>query len=153
MLDYYRDLNPMLFDENSGVRTLSQMLLVREFYHRPKRQNTLETLGLVAVQYPALNKVKNIPEEWQKLKLSLNEWQDFLKISLDFYVRANFIDVDEKWLKWIGVTFYPRKILKPDSQEKGSKWPLVRKGRNHRLIRILTYATKQLGHGFGSLLM
>lgn len=140
MLDYYCDLNPMLFQDNGGARTLSEMLLIREFYHRPKRQNTLETLGLVEIQYPALNIIKNTPIEWQKLKLSLKEWQDFLKISLDFYVRANFISVPRDWLNWIGVTFYPRKILAPDSQEKGTKWPLVRKGRNHRLIRILAYA-------------
>lgn len=140
MLDYYRDINPMLFQDNGGARTLSEMLLIREFYHRPKRQNTLETLGLVAIQYPALSTIKNTPAEWKKLKLSLKEWQDFLKISLDFYVRANFISVPRDWLNWIGVTFYPRKILAPDSQEKGTKWPLVRKGRNHRLIRILAYA-------------
>lgn len=144
MLDYYRDLNPMLFQDNGGSRTLSEMLLVREFYHRPKRQNTLETLGLVAVQYPGIKNINNIPSEWENLQLSLIDWHDFLKISLDFYVRANFISVPQEWLHWIGVTFYPKKLLAPDSKEMASKriskWPLVRKGRNHRLIRILVYA-------------
>ena len=60
MQDYYRELNPMLF-ENQGSRILSEMLLLREFYARPKRQNSLETLGLVAVQYPALQSVEKIP--------------------------------------------------------------------------------------------
>jgi len=139
MLNYYRDLNPLLFDENMGENTLSRLLLIREFYHRPKRQNSLETLGLVSVQYPSLSKVEKPPAEWQKFKLTIQDWRDFLKISLDFYLRANFIDVDTNWLKWIGVTFYPRKILPPESQEKGSRWPLVQKGRNHRLIRLLAY--------------
>ena len=140
MLNYYRDLNPLLFDENTGENTLARLLLIREFYYRPKRQNSLETLGLVSVQYPNLSKIEKTPAEWQKFKLSIQDWRDFLKISLDFYLRANFIDVDTHWLKWIGVTFYPRKILPPESQEKGSRWPLVQKSRNHRLIRLLAYA-------------
>jgi len=139
MLNYYRNLNPQIFDENTGENTLARLLLIREFYHRPKRQNSLETLGLVSVQYPNLSKVEKTPAEWQKFNLSVQDWRDFLKISLDFYLRASFIDVDNNWLKWIGVTFYPRKIMPPKS-EGGSKWPLVQKGRNHRLIRLLAYA-------------
>jgi hypothetical protein len=84
MLNYYRDLNPLLFDENTGENTLARLLLIREFYHRPKRQNSLETLGLVSVQYPNLSKVEKTPPEWQKFKLTVQEWRDFLKISLDF---------------------------------------------------------------------
>ncbi|WP_432745275.1 helicase-related protein [Methylobacter sp. G7] len=144
MLDYYRDQNPMLFQDNNGSITLSEMLLVREFYHRPKRQNTLETLGLVMVQYPALKAIDKVSNEWKSLGLSLNDWHDFLKISLDFYVRTNFISVNQDWLNWIGVTIYPKELLAPDSKEwtgkRISKWSLVRKGRNHRLIRILVHA-------------
>ncbi|MCK9397380.1 MAG: DEAD/DEAH box helicase [Methylobacter sp.] len=144
MLDYYRDLNPMLFQHNSGSRTLSEMLLIREFNRRAKRQNTLETLGLVAIQYPALSTINNTSAEWQKLNLSLKDWQDFLKVCLDFYVRDNFIAIPYEWINWIGVTIYPKELLAPDSKESTgkriSKWPLVRKGRNNRLIRILTYA-------------
>ena len=144
MLDYYRDQNPMLFQDNNGAITLSEMLLVREFYHRPKRQNTLETLGLVMVQYPALKAIDRVSSEWKSLGLSLNDWHDFLKISLDFYVRTNFISVNQDWLNWIGVTIYPKELLAPDSKEwtgkRISKWSLVRKGRNHRLIRILVHA-------------
>ncbi|MCX7092700.1 MAG: DEAD/DEAH box helicase [Methylobacter sp.] len=144
MLDYYRDLNPMLFQHNSGSQTLSKMLLIREFNRRAKRQNTLETLGLVAIKYPALSTINNMPAEWQKLKLSLKDWQDFLKICLDFYVRDNFIAIPYEWINWIGVTIYPKELLSPDSKESTgrriSKWPLVRKGRNNRLIRILSYA-------------
>jgi hypothetical protein len=96
------------------------------------------------VQYPALKAIDRVSNEWKSLGLSLNDWHDFLKISLDFYVRTNFISVNQDWLNWIGVTIYPKELLAPDSKEwtgkRISKWSLVRKGRNHRLIRILVHA-------------
>lgn len=144
MLEYYRSLNSVLFGEHGGEKTLAEMLLIREFYHRPKRQNTLETLGLVAVQYPALDLVKNIPPEFNKFGLNIDDWKNFLKISLDFFVRSNFVSVKSEWLNWIGVSIFPKVLLAPDSKEATgkhiTKWPLVRKGRNHRLIRILAQA-------------
>ncbi|MEI6269087.1 MAG: DEAD/DEAH box helicase [Methylococcaceae bacterium] len=143
MLKYYQGQNPLLFPDDVGPLTLSKMLLIREFYNRPKRQNSLETLGLVAVQYPALQQINQIPQEWLHFKLTLKDWQDFLKISLDFYVRGNFVFVDPTWINWIGITFYPKTLLAPDSPEDSTKriirWPQVKKGRNHRLIRMLTY--------------
>jgi len=145
MLEYYRDdLGALAFRGSDGSRTLSEMLLIREFNRRAKRQNTLETLGLIAVSYPALDKVKQSPSEWQSFLLSSQDWQDFLKICLDFYVRDNFITIPNDWVNWIGVSIYPKSLLAPDSKESPSKrinkWPLVRKGRNSRLIRILAYA-------------
>lgn len=145
MLDYYRDeLRALPFQGEIGSRTLSEMSLIREFNRRAKRQNTLETLGLITVNYPALSKIKRLPSEWQQAKLSLQEWLEFLKICLDFYVRDNFIAIPYEWVNWLGVTIYPKELLGPDSQEAGGrrihKWPLVRKGRNNRLIRILAYA-------------
>lgn len=140
MLDFYNDLNPLLFQEGSGSRILSEVLLLREFYARPKRQNSLETLGLVTVQYPGLQKIEKIPSEWQGFKLTLNDWHDFLKICLDFYIRNGFMAIPREWINWMGVRISSKSLLKPDTDEKGSKFPLVRKGRNHRLIRILAHA-------------
>ena len=174
IFDYYRELNSLLFPENAGLRTLAEMLLIREFYARPKRQNSLETLGLVSVQYPALQAVNKIPTEWRSLALDdwfnpalqsdnkmssewqgledqleeplLNAWRDFLKICLDFYVRQNFMQISRDWINWIGVRISVNELLGPDSKESTSKWvkkfPLVKQGRNHRLIRLLAYALK-----------
>lgn len=151
MLDYYKDLNPVLFSETRGCRELIQMLLIREFAHRPKRHNSLETLGLVSVQYPALEKITTVPKEWETLKLNLSDWKDFLKICLDFYVRSNkFISIPKEWINWIGMNIYTKELLGPDSKEltspRISKWPLLTKSssnsNNNRLIRILAYALK-----------
>ncbi|MCK5356624.1 MAG: hypothetical protein KAJ63_16020, partial [Methyloprofundus sp.] len=144
VLDFYEDLVPWIFKVNNGSAVLANILLIAEFSRRPKKQNSLETLGLVAVEYPDLNEVCKIPTEWERLNLSLSDWKDFLKVCLDFYVRENtFVNIDENWLKWIGSRIFPKELLSPDATEKTSshfhKWPLVRKGRNNRLIRILIY--------------
>jgi|WetSurSiteA1Bulk_404760.scaffolds.fasta_scaffold00005_24 DEAD/DEAH box helicase domain-containing protein len=141
MFDYYYSLNRDVFVDR---RTLATTLMLRLFYNRPKRANSLETLGLVAVQYPALQQIIKAPKECEQLKLSLSEWQDFLKICLDFYVRGAFVSVPLDWKNWLGMTIHPRAILAQDSKEKGTRWASVRKGKNrqHRLIRILAYALK-----------
>ncbi len=145
IFDYYSRLNPQLFPENGGSRVLTEMLLLREFARRPKRQNSMETLGLVSVQYPALQEIKKIPEEWKKLGLSLSDWVDFLKVTLDFYIRENtIIDIPSDWVNWMGARVYPKTVLKPNSDESTSsrirRWPQINKGRNNRLIRMLCFA-------------
>lgn len=143
IFDYYKNLNPQLFPESGGARILTEMLLLREFARRPKRQNSLETLGLVSVQYPTLKQIKNVPENWERLGLTLNDWIDFLKVTLDFYVRENsIIDIPSDWVDWMGAKIYPKTVLKPDSEENTSsrirRWPQVVPGRNNRLIRMLS---------------
>jgi superfamily II DNA/RNA helicase len=139
MFDYYNRLNREVFADR---RTLATMLMIRLFYNRPKRANSPETLGLVAVQYPALKQLSKAPKEWEQLNLSLSDWQDFLKVCLDFYVRGAFVSVPLDWKNWLGMTIHPNAVLAQDSKESGSRWASVRKGKNrqHRLIRILGYS-------------
>lgn len=56
--------------------------LLRELLRRPRRQNSLETLGLVALDYPQLNTVTEtqMPAPWRQLKRSLTDWKLLLKI-------------------------------------------------------------------------
>jgi hypothetical protein len=145
MLDYYRELKPELF---SDATTLSRILLVREFSRRPKRANSPETLGLVAVDYEGLEKVSRVPSVWQEKGLSLKDWRDFLKVSLDFYVRdAVFVNIPSEWLNWLGGRFTPRYLLPPNSTEvhdaKHRRWPQFeeqRRARQSRLVRLLAHA-------------
>lgn len=141
IFEYYYGLNPEVYKDRHTVAT---MLMLRVFYSRPKRANSLETLGLVAVQYPALQKLDKVPEQWKKLELSLSDWRDFLKICLDFYVRGTFLDITKDWKNWLGITVHTQAILAQDSKEKGARWASVRKGNNrqHRLIRILAHSLK-----------
>jgi hypothetical protein len=74
-----------MFGEANGGVELAKMFLVREFGRRPKRSNNLETLGLVAVRYPALDSIQELPAAVKEATdFNLAEWKDFLKITLDF---------------------------------------------------------------------
>lgn len=144
MLDYYRDLNPGLFD---SATVLTKILLVREFNRRPKRANSPETLGLVAVTYNGLDKISEAPKEWINRGLCFSDWKDFLKIILDFYVRDGvFINIPSGWLNWLGGKFTPKYLLSPNSTEgqdkKHRRWPQYeshRGIRQHKLLRLLAH--------------
>ncbi|MDF1688800.1 MAG: DEAD/DEAH box helicase [Cycloclasticus sp.] len=145
IFDYYRGLNPQLFPESGGAAILADLGLLREFARRPKRQNSLETLGLVSVQYPVLKEIKKVPSEWQKLNLTLSDWTDFLKVILDFYIRENsIIGIPPEWVDWMGAKVYPKTVVNPNSEEETNsrikRWPQVNKGRKNRLVLLLSIA-------------
>lgn len=126
---------------------LASMLLYREFVRRPKRQNSLETMGLLSVQYPGLAKVTECPRIWQEQGCTLDDWRDFLKLGLDFFIRSHTaLIIDQRVLRWLGTSIRRRYILQPG--EKGERhksyaWP---NGKNKlsRLAR-LAQAAMQLG--------
>lgn len=147
MLAYNKYMSPEVFGENDGPRRLSEMLLVREFARRPKYQNNLETQGIVKLSYTGLEKVQACPPHWEKSGLSLDDWKDFLKVSLDFHVRENtFIQLDDKLMSWVGFRFSPKQLLKPDSLENDEvrikKWPQVKNGHWSRLGKLLVHGAK-----------
>ena len=149
MFRYYKDfVNSDLFGDTGGNRILTEILLLREFARRPKRKNSMETLGLVSIQYPTLKQITKTPNTWQKLKADLNDWHCFLKLILDFYIRENsMIDINRDWIKCIGIKIYPKTVTRYNSQEAISsgikRWPqVVYPKQNNRLIRILEIAFK-----------
>lgn len=134
---------PEVFSETDGPYKLAEMLLFREFMRRPKRLNSLETLGLVSVHYQGLDKIRETPLYWEQQGLTLQDWKDFLKVTLDFHVRENsFIQADISWMKWIGSKFSSKSLLPPEStdsdESRVKRWPQLR-GKNHsqRLIKLL----------------
>ncbi|KMK11833.1 DEAD/DEAH box helicase [Pluralibacter gergoviae] len=149
VLQYNYYLKPEIFNANGGPLKLAEMLLFREVMRRPKRTNSLETQGLVRVGYQGLDKVHQMPPHWQDKGLTLADWQDFLKVTLDFYVReSNFIQLDDELRNWIGSRFSSKYVRNPESKEpddnQNKRWPQIR-GTNvtHRLVKLLI-----LGAGF-----
>lgn len=149
MHDYYLSLDPAEFAANSGRERLARILLMREFARRPKRVNSLETMGLVRTTYPKLDAVVRVPDFPPGLPaFSLSDWKDFLKIALDFHVRENtFIDLPDSWRKWGGNRLSAKQLLPPDSKElqtnKLKRWPQSNPaGRQSRLVRLLAYVCK-----------
>lgn len=160
ILRYNRYANPALFDGSEGGLTMARLLLAREFSRRPKNQNSTETLGLIRVGYQGLEKVTTAPPLWvdthaipaqgaanaPRSALTLDDWRDFLKVALDFYVReSTFIPMENKMRRWMGSRFSPKALYSPksDVQESSTirKWPQIKPGTPHRLIKLLELAT------------
>ena len=143
MRETYRHNAPDLFANDLGDVTLARMFLVREFGRRPKQANNLESMGLVATCYPALDKITEVPPEVAThARFDLETWRDFLKICLDFFVRAGgSLNFPREWKNWLGMRF-GQTWLAPYSQEEVARgqrrWSSVRRGRSSSLlVRLL----------------
>ncbi|WP_334552226.1 DEAD/DEAH box helicase [Vibrio scophthalmi] len=144
MFQYNQYLSPEIFQTFDGTTKLADMLLFREFSRRPKRQNSSETQGMVKVSYLGLEKIKQCPEHWLEFGYTLQDWLDFIKVSLDFFVRENnYLRLEEGgWLKWVGSRFAAKSLRNPDSEEANEervkKWPQIRSANHNRLVKLLT---------------
>lgn len=63
-------------------------LFIDQFGWIPKRSNSLETMGLVKLVYPPLKNAR-VPQQLEKRGFFDDDWQSFLKICLDYYIRGN----------------------------------------------------------------
>lgn len=143
MLLYNQAHKQEMFGDRDGPRHLAELLLLREFLRRPKRQNSLETQGLVRVGYLGLSQCTALPNYWESHGLTLQDWLDFLKVAMDYYVRENtFVRLARAEMAWIGNRFSPKELRSPRSEETDEmrikRWPQIRNG-NHsqRLIKLL----------------
>lgn len=156
ILDYNRYANPILFDGSQGGVTMARLLLSREFARRPKNQNSTETLGLIRIGYRGLDAIDTTPQFWidtkairsmgslitDKVNLTLQDWIDFLKVALDFYVRENtFVRMNSDMQHWMGSRFTPKSLFPPkddiDESNTIKKWPQIKAGNPSRLIKLL----------------
>ncbi|GGB73509.1 DEAD/DEAH box helicase [Shewanella inventionis] len=147
MLAANKYANPELFNDTAGPFKLAETFLLREFIRRPKRYYNLETQGIVKVSYLGLDEIELMPDLWKEHGLNRQDWQDFVKITLDFHVRNNsFFQLEDEIRYWIGFKFSPKKLIKPDSTEQTSirvqKWPQLTKSNPNRLFKLLIVATK-----------
>jgi ATP-dependent helicase YprA (DUF1998 family) len=150
MHDYYKTLDAQVFGANNGTTELARMLIAREFAIRPKRANTLETMGLIRTTYPKLDAINDAPA-FQQIGIpafNLQDWKDFLKICLDFHVRGGwFLNINPDWRNTFGLKFSIKKLLPQDKiQEQTTQlraWSsCMQKGRQSRLVRLLAYVCK-----------
>jgi DEAD/DEAH box helicase domain-containing protein len=147
MLAANKYANPELFSDTAGPFKLAETFLLREFIRRPKRYYNLETQGIVKVGYLGLDEIELMPDFWQDHGFNRKDWQDFVKITLDYHVRNNsFFQLEDDIRYWIGFKFSPKKLIKPDSAEQTSirvqKWPQLTLSNPNRLFKILIVATK-----------
>lgn len=144
MLQHYRRVASDSFGSPDGPLELARMFLVREFGRRPKRLNSLETMGLVAVRYPALDVVREVPPEAKDCGFTLEDWRSFLKVSLDFFVRGGgSLDVLDTWRHWLGMPMRRSWLVERDQQNVSRwqrRWPRARRSWPQSiLVRLLVH--------------
>jgi DEAD/DEAH box helicase domain-containing protein len=108
--------------------------LLREFIRRPRRANTIETLGFARLRFAAIDDIPNakIPGSFTDLGGRPQDWRDFLSILLTYLVRANSaVRVDWKDKHWIqprgGLTEYVP-ASKENRRPLERAWPSVPQG-------------------------
>lgn len=147
MLTRYRQYAPTIFTQEHGSHTLAKTFLIREFGRRPKRQINLESMGLIATAYPKLTGIDRVPREAVEVSnFDLDTWRDFLKICLDFFVRAGgSLSIENDWRRWLGMPF-PQSYLVSRNEEKTARtqrrWPSAKIGRISTLVRLISYVLK-----------
>ena len=136
MHKYFRDTT--YISNTSGE--FAHFCLYREFFRRPKRMNSAETMGLISLRYPTLEG-KTPPPGWP---LRHENWSVFLKLVVDFFVRdASAVDMDDQYLRWMGIPVRKRYVqgpgfdgaLTPRQRRWPSTWATSRLPRMPRLLR------------------
>ena len=116
--------------------------LYREFFRRPKRMNSAETMGLISLRYPDLEG-KEPPPGWP---LRPKDWPVFLKLVLDFFVRdTSAVSVEDAYLRWMGIRVRKWYVQGPGYRERLTPrqraWPTIRpRTRPSRMPRLLREA-------------
>lgn len=104
-------------------------LVYNQFGSVSKQRSSLETMGLVHLEYPNLARARptDLPEP-----LSDQDWRDFLKLALDYHIRGNKnLQVKQEEQRWSTVSNAYRPIFPPDFPEtEVDKWPQVRTEKN-----------------------
>jgi DEAD/DEAH box helicase domain-containing protein len=130
-----------------GAHHVPELCLLREFIRRPVTQSTLETLGLVGIDYPSLRKdaESRVPPALVRLGVSGKDWGDLAKLAVDFVFRSrSAIVMGQELYRWIGSDIRPSHIVGPDVTDELStqqeRWPRIPpslSGNVSRLVRVL----------------
>lgn len=147
--DFQRFLAPALREQSFGLSdvALARLCLLREFFVRPKRQFSLEGLGLVQLRYPDLERVQP-PAIARKRGLSPLDWQALLRVTVDHFLRAGaaVVDIDDTLARWMGFPARATSQLGPDQAKTpggGQRlWPSPRvpRGIRNRIVRLIACA-------------
>jgi len=131
--------------ENTALESdsdLAELCLLREFLVRPKRQYSLEGLGLLRLYYTQIQQLNNVPAVFSQRSVTLDDWHDLVQLVLDHYVRANkAVKITEDMFRWMGAKGKSTRIIAPDVSGEGKHWPTTQNPLVWRswLIRLLAY--------------
>ncbi|MXX73992.1 MAG: DEAD/DEAH box helicase [Holophagales bacterium] len=147
-----KDMNPWMRDRwrdlmvsRASDADIAEFCLYREFLRRPRRANSLETLGLAALDYEKIERLgdRDRPAPWRARELPAADWRTFLAVALDHMVRANgAVGMPDGYWRWLGVPWRERYIQGPHADVSADRrvvrWPQIRKGPSRsRLVWLL----------------
>jgi hypothetical protein len=114
----------------TGAHKVAEFLLLREFARRPKRANSIETLGLARLRHPAIDRLAptHLPEAFRRRGKAIEDWRAYLDAVLTHFVRANGLAaIDQQMHHWISHKGRRNSLVGPDDETHGDKrlraWP------------------------------
>lgn len=138
---YYRNISNKDFPDYQSV---AKLMMIREFNRKPTRTTSLETLGLTSSYYKRITDISTLPDYIDRnasISLSLNDWKDYLKILMDYFVRWNLaMDIPFELKRYIGQNTFLKKIVPQNVEpvEGQIRWLRYNKsGRQHKLVKLL----------------
>jgi DEAD/DEAH box helicase domain-containing protein len=134
----------------SDPSRLAEFLLYREIMRRPVRANSAETLGLVQLVVPAVERQEiSLPLAAAKLGLTLDDWRDLVRLIVTHFIRTNVIlDFDAKgWMRWIDRR--QAQIVMLRRRERGTPTPPYTRFWPDPYSRRLTRVMRLLVQGLG----
>ena len=148
--NFRRWVLPPLQDQTFGFseRQLAELCLWREFLFRPKRQFSMEGMGLLRLGYPAIKRINKVPPVAAQRQINLAEWRSLVQIVLDFQIRGRMsVAIPTDTLDWLGYPGKPTYVLAPDSEKTNPSqqlWPSTASAakRRSRIVQLLAYAEK-----------
>jgi len=146
---WMRSLKENLPPNLQSPSDVARFCLFREFMRRPKRQNSLETLGLIKTDYAFLEKIdeNDAPACWRARGFSGQGWRDLLKLVIDSVLRGrSAINVPEGFLYWMGAPVRTQFVEGPEAESSSRRtfrWPVV--GRTATRVRIIIALGVALG--------
>lgn len=128
---------------------LANLQLYTEFLRRPTRSNNLETMGLVALRFDAVENAQNIPELFTEHGATAGDWRDFLSITVTHLLRASrAVNITDNLRNWIGQRAFPRVFVPADAAGSLRKielrWPMIRQSgfQRSRIVRLLVHGLR-----------
>ena len=127
--------------DDSQRKDTARILLLREFISRPINGMSLETCGLFSLQYGGLESI-DAPIQWIERGKTNEEWQAFLKLMIDFFVRDNHcVQLPNVWRRIGGNRrIYGKSIVPPGQPSTRTQisWPQIRnQGRQQKMLKWL----------------
>lgn len=162
-------LYKQLGSKENRIDLYLKALFIDQMGSKPLRSNSLETLGLVHLDYPAINELSenDVPGCFvdfygyskDEISVALKDWKDFLRICIDYEIRRNsHLEIpDESILRKLVTQHYYSdpifsnfigKKVKRENGRPCKRWPMLESISNPKVSRLPLILL--LGKGFSS---